>query len=223
MSLRLFSKPTPELLRLLIDISGLRWEAKLRTALRGGAPGGDALAKLLVGDLKGLASRILALNGEKAPFLNQLVSTISNIQILNHLGLEQDGRIFLPIPVQFPDGLFTVAQLLIELPHREDEYRRKKGTKDFTKVTFLLELSSLGPLRVDLTLRGKAVDGGFFLTDIKAKARVEEGIPGFTSRLENMGFTVDSMECYLKSPEIIVRPLVGDIVPNEGCTLNLIV
>lgn len=221
MSLRLFSKQTPELLRTLIDISGLTWEAKLRTAFGSRGLRGDDFAKLLEGDLKGLASRLLALSGERVQLLEQFVSTLSNIQILNHLGLEQGGRVFLPVPIQLPNGLFTVAQLLIELPHKEDEYRKKKGSKDFSRVTFLLELSSLGPLRADLTLRGKAIDGRFLLTRTEAKERVEEAVPGFTSRLEKMGFTVNSMKCHLMDPAKLVHSLAREIIPDEGYTLNL--
>ena len=49
LSLRLFLESSPELLRALIEKSGLSWEAKLRKALMNKTIGGDHLDKLLGG------------------------------------------------------------------------------------------------------------------------------------------------------------------------------
>jgi hypothetical protein len=223
LSLGLFSKSAPDLLRLLIDKSGMSWEAKLRKALHNKTVGRDNLAKLLDGDLKGLASKFLGLKGESAVLLKRLVSTLTQIQILNYLGLEQEGKIFLPVPIQLPDGLFTVGQLLIQLPQKEgNEHRKKKAPKDLSRIVFLLDLSVLGPLRVDLTIQGEAIEGRFLLSKKEAEACIEKGIPILVSRLEERGFSVLSMECHLKDPVIVKESLVQEIIPDEGYTLNLI-
>jgi hypothetical protein len=219
----LFSKSGPDLLRLLIDKSGMSWEAKLREALHNKTIGRDNLAQLIDGDLKGLASKFLGLKGESAVLLKRLVSTLTHIQILNHLGLEQEEKIFLPVPIQFPDGLFTVGQLLIQLPQKEwDEHRKKKAHKDLSRITFLLDLSVLGPLRADLSIQGQAIEGRFLLTKKETKERIEKGIPLLVSRLEERGFSVLSMECHLKDPLIVNESLIQEIIPDEGYTLNLI-
>ncbi len=223
LSLGLFSKPGPDLLRLLIDKSGVNWEAKLREALHNKTIGRDNLAKLVDGDLKGLASKFLGLKGERAVLLKRLVLTLTHIQILNYLGLKQEGKIFLPVPIQLPDGLFTVGQLLIQFPQKErNEHRKKRARKDLSRITFLLDLSVLGPLRADLTIQGQAIEGRFLLTKKEAKARIEKGIPLLVSRLEERGFSVLSMECHLKDPVIVNQSLIQEIIPDEGYTLNLI-
>jgi hypothetical protein len=223
LSLGLFSKSAPDLLRVLIDKSGMSWEAKLRKALGHKSIEGDNLAKLVDGDLKGLASKFLGLKGERAVLLKRLVSTLTHVQTLNYLGLKQQGRVFLPVPIQLPDGLFTVAQLLIQLPRKGgNAYRRKKARKDLSRITFLLDLSVLGPLRADLTIQGKAIEGRFLLTKKEAKACVEKGMPILATRLEERGFSVRSMECHLKDPVIVNRSLIQEIIPDEGYTLNLI-
>ena len=223
LSQRLFLKSSPELLRLFIDKSGLNWEAKLKKLLTNKTIGRDVLNRLLEGDLKGLLSRFIALEKEDGGLLRGLVSTIENFQLLNHLGLETDRKIFLPVPMQFPDGLFTVGQLLIHLPEEDnDESSMRKSGEDLFKITFLLELSNLGPLRADLNIMTKEIAGRFLLTNEKAKALVEKNIPVFVNRLKERGFSIRYIECSLKAPEVVNEPLINEIVREEGSSISLI-
>jgi hypothetical protein len=222
LSMRVFVTSSPELLKVLIDRSGLRWEAKLRKALRHKGIGRDELNKLAARDLKGLTSKFLGLKPEKGVLLERLVSTIQNIQLLNELGLEQEGKLFLPIPMQFPDGLFTVGQLLVHLPRKErDERKGRKDDKRLFRITFLLELSYLGPLRADLAVRGKDIKGMFLLTREEARLRIERNIPIFISSLKERGFSLH-MECHCKDPEIVKKPLITEIIQEEGSTISLV-
>jgi hypothetical protein len=223
LSLRLFLKPSPELLRIIIDHSGLSWESKLRRLLIDKKVGGDNLNRLIEGDLKGLISRFLALKGEEEVFLKRFLLVIKEIQLLNRPGPEQDRKIFLPIPMQFPDGPFTVGQLLIHLPQKgKDEYGRQKNGKDFFRITFLLDLSNLGPLRADVTLRAKEIEGQFLLTNKEAKFVIEEGIPVFIERMEERGFSIRCIECHLKDPEIVKESLIKEIIQEEDNTISLV-
>jgi hypothetical protein len=222
LSFRLFSKSTPELLNRLIDKSGIMWEAKVRSAVADQRISARHFSELIDGDLKGLASRLLAEKGDEAVSLKRLVSTLENLQILNHLGLNQGRKIFLPIPMQFPGGLFTAGQLLIQLPYeREHEKENKKVGKDVSRITFLLELSILGPLRADLTVHDRIIEGRFLLTNEEAKSRVEGAIHFLIERLVESGFSVTFLECYVKDPEIVTESLIREIIPDEGGTLNL--
>jgi len=223
LSLRSFLESRPELLRILIDGSGLSWEAKLRKALINKTIRSDNVNKLIEGDLKGLSSKFLALDEEQGGLLKRLVSTIENIQILNQHGLEQDRKIFLPIPIQFPDGLFTIGQLLIHLPEEErDESSSREIDKNAFRMTFLLELSNLGPLRSDFIIRRKEIEGMFLITKVEVKSLIEKNLPSFISNLKNMGFSVPLMECRLKDPEIVNQSLIGEIIQEEGNTISLV-
>jgi hypothetical protein len=165
---------------------------------------------------------LLAEKGEEAVSLKRLVSTLENLQILNHLGLNQGRKIFLPVPMQFPGGLFTAGQLLIQLPNeRKHETENKKVGKDVSRITFLLELSILGPLRADLTIHDRSIEGRFLLTNEEAKSRVEGAIHFLIDRLVESGFSVTFLECYVKEPEIVTESLISEIIPDEGGTLNL--
>jgi hypothetical protein len=222
LSFRLFSKSTPELLSRLIDKSGIMWEAKVKRALTDQRTGARHLNELINGDLKGLTSSLLAEKGDEAVHLKRLVSTLENLQILNHLGLNNGRKIFLPVPMQFPDGLFTAGQLLIQLPYeRQHETESKRVDKDVSRITFLLELSILGPLRADLTIHDRSVEGRFLLTNEEAKSRLEGAIHFLIDRLVESGFSVTFLECYLKEPEIVTESLIREIIPDEGSTLNL--
>jgi hypothetical protein len=220
---RLFLEASPELLREFIEKSGLRWEAKLREGLLSKTTKGHDFPALIKGDLKGLASQLLASGKGKTLSLERLVSTIRSIQLLNHFGLEHARQIFVPIPMQFPHGAFHVGQLLIQLPKREEDgYRKGKTRKEYVRITFLLELSRLGPLRADLSIRGKEIQGMFLLSTEEAKALVEKNIPIFMRRISERGFSFHFMACQLKDPDIVQQSLLEELIDDAEHTINLV-
>jgi hypothetical protein len=223
LSMRLFAGSSPELLKVFIDQSGFRWEAKLKEMLLNRGIGQGDLNELLARDLKGLSSKFLV-NQEQKGGLERLISTIENVQLLNKFGLEQKGKLFFPIPLQFPDGHFTVGQLLIQLPQsQEDEGKRaREDGKRIFRITFLLELSRLGPLRADLALREKDITGKILITRQEAKSRIEKGLPILVDRMRERGFSIHSMECQLRKREIVTQSLLSEIIQQEGNTISLL-
>ena len=224
LSIGLFLESTPELLRDLIDKSGLSWEAKLKRILLEKKIGRTkTLDRLMQRDLKGLTSRLLALKEEGEGLLEKFVSAIKNIQLLNHVGLEQDRKIFLPIPMQFQDGLFILGQLLIHLPQKErDSNAQTRINNNPLRITFLLEFSLLGPLRVDFTVNEKNINGRFLVTNEEIKVLIENNIPSLITTLKDKGFGVRSMVCQLKDHEIVKQSLIGEIIQQEGNTISLV-
>jgi len=224
LSMGLFLKSAPGLLWELIDKSGLNWEAKLRKVLLEKKIGGAAdLNKLIQSDLKGSISRFLVLTDEEGGFLKRFVSAIKNIQLLDKFGLEQDRKIFLPIPMQFPDGFFTLGQLLIHLPQMEkDSDTRKRIDENPFRITFLLELSNLGPLRADLVINGKEIKGRFLIAKEEVKLFIKNNIPSLINKLKDKGFTVRSIECHCKDPEIVKQSLIREIIQEEDSAINLV-
>jgi hypothetical protein len=223
LTLRSFLKPTPELLKEIIERSGLNWEAKLKRLLSHKAPGSPNLDRLIEGDLKGLISKFVDLDEKKSPQLNRLISTIKNIQLLNHDGLDQDRKIFLPIPMQFPDGFFTVGQLLMHLPQTDkDGYEPGQNSKKSFKITFLLDLSRLGPLRADLTVKGKEIAVQFLLTNEEAKLIIEKRIPVFIDRMKDLEFSLSIAECHIRDKEVIRQALLKELIKEEGGHISLV-
>lgn len=223
LSQRLFLKAKPDLLRDFIDKSGFNWEAKLKKIFVQKVINEDNFNKLIAGDLKGLGSKFLGFKGEHEVLLNRFVSVIKNIQLLNCFGLEQEGKIFLPIPIRFPDGFFTVGQLLIQLHQKKkDEHYKKRIDKALFRVSFLLELSNLGPLRADLTISGKDIKGRFLLTNKEAKSLIEKKLPSLINSLKERGFSINHMGCHLRDSEVVKQTLIKEIVQEEGYTISLV-
>ena len=93
-SKKLLPNPTPDTLMKSINESGLGWENKLRELLDLKTHPQAEIQKLLAGDLKGLLSKLITSTGGNNAHLNRLFSMIQNVQLLNHFGFEQYGKIF---------------------------------------------------------------------------------------------------------------------------------
>jgi hypothetical protein len=223
-SKKIFQKPNLDLLKELVDKSGIRWEAKLKEIITSKASYSEAdFNKVLTGDLKGLGSKFITLTEGQNDIFEKLVSTIKNIQLLNQTGLEQERKIFIPIPFYFPDGLFSIGHLLIHF--NEDKNKDgsgKKKDKGFFRISFLLEMSNLGPLRADLLVRKKLIDGRFLVVEKKVKNIIEKQLPLFKKTLEKKGFNIPHFECQLKAPADIKDTLIKEIIHEESHNIHLV-
>ena len=223
-SKKLFLKPKPDLLRALIDKSGIGWEAKLREIITSKTNYSNAnINELITGDLKGLGSKCISLMEGQNDLFKEFVSTIKNIQLLNQMGLEQERKIFIPIPIQFPDGLFTIGQLLIHLhENKKKDSEEKEKDNDFFRISFLLEMSNLGPLRADLVVKQKQINGRFLIVEEKAKIIIERQLPIFIKMLEKKGFSIPHFECQMKKPVEIKDTLIKEIVHEESHNISIV-
>lgn len=221
LSQQLFLKSSPDFLKTFIEKSGMSWEAKLGKLCLQKMAGKDSVDKLISDDLKGLSSKFLTINEEKEALLSRFVSTLKNIQLLNHIGLEQERKIFLPLPFQLPDGFLGVGQLLVHLNQEKNDEREKNGTeKNLFHITFLLELSDLGQLRADLNIKGKEIDAGFYLTKEETRLLIEQNIPSLVNNLEEKGFSIRRMTFHMKEIEILENALIKEIFNKEGSSVS---
>jgi hypothetical protein len=202
----------PESLKEMLDRSGYHWEAKLGQLVRPKRTSED-LSKLVEGDLKGETIRAMAQGEGGNPLLRRLLAVIEEVQILN-LGLLESGKLFLPIPLEFPDGWHTVAQLLIHLPRRREDPSGKEE-KRVTRITLLLNMSGLGCLRIQMTIMGKNIEGVCMTGSEETRAYLERNISSFLEGLGEKGFSVRSFACILKDLREVERNLLitGD---DEG-------
>jgi len=212
---------TPEFLKGMVHRSGLGWESKLLGAVVNQATGNANIQSLLGEDLKGLAAKLLGPLGQEG-HLGKLVSVLNSVQLLNQMSLDRDGKIFLPIPMQSPDGTFTVAQVLLHLPRRGRE-ERGDGDSDPgssqsppMKVSIQMTLSRLGPIRADVSLQSNVVGARFLLSTQRAKSLVESGIPSLVDRLRGAGFAASRISCHLTERSAIEEPLLTEVIQMEG-------
>ena len=218
------TRATPESLRTLIASSGLSWEAKLRNALLHKSFDAQSLRAMAEGDLKGFASRCLMLPEQEGGGLGRIVSALQNIQLLDHFALEQDRKIYIQLPVEFPDGFLAVAQLLIGLPREEaGEPTGREKDESATRIVFLLELSRLGPVRAELAVRDRMIEGAFLVATSQTRSLIEKNLFLLTEALEKKGFHIRHLVCHLRDPESVKQPPVTEILGRDGSTMDLLV
>lgn len=211
LSARIYEEPSATLLRNVINKTGLNWEANLVKILREKFIAKESLERLVENDFKGLLTKILMLNDHGDIHLKRLQIVLKNIQLLNQHGMKQDGKIFLPIPIQFPDGFFTVGQLVLQFPPWERESTESRPDSDkIYKISFVIELSRLGPLRIEFLMQGKRVQGQFLIADQRAKNIIERALPTFVSILKEKGYAPDEVKCFLEDPAAIRKSLIRE-------------
>jgi len=220
---KLLNDGNPESLRKMIENSGIFWEAKLKNITGQKAIDSNQIRQLIDSDLKGLLLRLISETDGEYPDAQRLLSAMKNMQILDRLGFEQDGKIFIPLPVVIPDGHFMIVQLLLQFPQKEEEGHEDSAEgKRPLKISLLLELSKLGPIRADFAIKGKMIEGVFKIAVRETLKLVESGIPEFGKSLEERGFIIQSIGCMLKKSEIVTQPLLMEMIQTEDNNINLV-
>jgi hypothetical protein len=223
LTLQINGPPTPEMIRKSIQGSGIFWEAKLRRMLRSVSGGQSGLEKLIASDLKGLLSKLAAREGVKNNDLREMLLGVKDIQLLNQVEVDQSGRLFLPLLLQFGVENPILAQLLLHMPVNREGGSGEKETGDVFGVTFWLELSRLGPLRADVHLRNGAAHTSLAVTTEEIKAVIDGNIHLLLERLEERGIKCGHMGTSVKEAESIRRGLRKEIAVDENKSLDLVV
>ena len=220
--LSLDSKFSAKTLKQMLDASGVGWEAKLRKFISRLPFFKGSFETMVSNDFKGMASRMLAAHDRNDPLMSSVVSTIKSLQLLNLYGWEKEGKLFLPLPLVFPERTNTVGQLLIHLPKQKNGHRKSSGSQNERfRITFLLEMSAIGPLRVDLNFINKKIEGRFTVANMSLKENIEKEIPCLAENLKHKGYDITRLECALKKPDVVGRSLVLEILPEEMHSISM--
>lgn len=191
-------KADPLFLPRLIEKSGLTWENKLAGLMSGKSPPADlkqVLADLILNDIKGSLDQGLRMgvtdNPEGVKTAASLFETLEHFQLLNHQSSES-GRFLLPFPV-FSEAGFRFGQLLIDAgpPSGSGETTGDR----LVHVSFLLDMTHLGPLRADFSILKQDLTGRFLLNDEDTCAYVRSMIPELTDRLAKLAVRVHRIDC----------------------------
>ncbi len=218
----MLDRPGGNGLKALVEASGLTWENKLARMVSGIAMGSDTVDAMAQGDIKGLISKILMNTAAPDPILKPLIEALDNIQLLNIPGSDQIRSVFLPLPLEFDEGVMGLAQILLKFP-REDgagspEMEKEKQDRQYS-VVMLLEMSSLGAIRAELILTGTKIQGRF-VVDSKATAEsIEANLSSFSSMLVHRGFTIGYMGCQVANTEVVKQSPVEEFLTGEGSSI----
>ncbi|MCF6248230.1 MAG: flagellar hook-length control protein FliK [Desulfobacula sp.] len=215
----------------LIEKSGLQFEKKIEQILQQSLSGtgikSDTKTKLKIAlnqDLKGIVLNELTATGREAAVTKTMTSfleTMENFQQLNHQGSET-GRHLLPFPV-FSESGFRFGQLLIDTGGNKPFDEKK--TDKVIQISFLLDMSNLGPLRADFSILKKAITGKFLLADQKTAAYIKSKIPDLRQRLAKIDYELKSIECdTAKIEELEQNCLLESLAKShDNNVLNIIV
>lgn len=128
-----------------------------------------------------------------------LLQTLENLQLLNSQSAES-GRFILPFPV-LADAGFTLGQLLVDVGEDKDSGPEKK----MVRVSLLLDMSRLGPVRADVSILDKAITGRFLLEDEETRAFVASLVPVLKKQMADIDFQLLKMDCQVAAPADIAQ------------------
>ncbi|MCK5162659.1 MAG: hypothetical protein KAQ72_03030 [Desulfobacula sp.] len=221
-------KPDKTFVPKLIEKSGMVWEKKIGDILLGNKSSSDiksSLDSLLKQDMKGniLKALLIADPGkfEALKTAASFLETIENFQLLNHQSSES-GRFLLPFPI-FSEKAFSFGQLLIDV-----QDKTKTKNKDADKViciSFLLNMTRLGPLRADFSILKNQITGRFLLKDDDTCKYVKSMISELATRLAKIEYYVHHIECNTaKKEEIQQGSFIETLVKaRDDSVLNIVI
>lgn len=215
----------PNFLKALIDGSGLTWEHKLKQLLFSKKPSSHDIHMLLKSDLKGLIMKLLqrwkAVEALSREEIQGFVDFLEQLQLLNHAALEEKRMLFFLFPIQW-DELFNFGQLLIRLP-QNGEKDHTKG-EDVVRISFLLQMSHLGPLRADMSILDKTISGRFWVANPRVQSFIEKHVAELKTRFLRIGLFVQEFVCTLEEIEVLESAsLVEELINREERFLSLVV
>lgn len=218
--LELGGQPVPDRVKKLMDRSGLLWEAKLRQLIRRNGAGKIDWPSLVENDLKGALARSMTDPQNKdTVIIGRLFTAIEQLQLLNHNGRLEDGRLFLPLPIRLPDGEVTIAQLLIYPDADASDEKPDRSAGGF-RLLLVLELTELGPLRVDLSLNNQRIRAGFMVAREPARQAVANELPLLKERLTDRGFSFEYGGCLLRDAQSVSQSPLIDCVQTVGVNFD---
>lgn len=214
----------------IIENMGLGFEKKLAAGLEN-APDKKRVAheiKQLTGqDLK---AAVLSLSGmERDPVkvteLKHIADALDNFAQLNVKsgdgGQSQDGaRFLLPFPVWREDG-FDFGQIMLDM----GKTGQANTKKNIRSISFLLNMTALGPLRADFSILEKTVTGRFLLENKETRDYLAPKVSQLKQRLSKIGYQAGNIDCQIARPEQIAPTslMLSMKTPDDIQGLNIVV
>ncbi len=214
-------KPDHNLVPKFLDAGGLLLEKKMAQVLK------DLPHDFFKQDFKGMLLRQIGLAGaggeKQGGIMSDFIQTIENFQLLNHQSADSGKTIF-PFPV-FSNGTFSFGQLLIDTGQADDDGKASKTSDRMTYVSFLLDMSRLGPLRADFSVYGKTMAGIFKLSSQEVCEYMEGLMPELKARLSKSGYQLLQVSCQVAADqEVHPSSLVESVLKRQDArVLNIVV
>ncbi|MBU0973103.1 MAG: hypothetical protein KKC20_20840 [Proteobacteria bacterium] len=212
----------------LLENNGLLLEKKMASLLKvqeQGQPVRAGLDQLLKQDLKGVLlnqlTREMTRNGGGQKTVTRFLDTLENFQLLNSQTSES-GRYLIPFPVSVGSDL-NFGQLLIDTG--EKKQGQNQENQKIIRVSFLLDMTQMGPVRADFSILKKAITGRFLLNDDDICGYVKNRIPELKARLEKIDYSVGNIDCLTAdSAQIQPNTLMESLFQNQDdSVVNIVI
>ncbi|WP_035238658.1 flagellar hook-length control protein FliK [Desulfobacter vibrioformis] len=192
----------------IIENMGLGFEKKLAAGLENASDkkAVSHVIKQLAGqDLKAASLSLSTAESDpgKASVFKHIADALDSFAQLNvksgDSGPNQDGaRFLLPFPVWREDG-FDFGQLMVDMGKAGTANTKKK----MLSISFLLNMTALGPLRADFSILDKTIIGRFLLENQVTCDYLTSKISDLRQRLSGIGYQAGNIDCQVARPEQI--------------------
>jgi hypothetical protein len=217
----------PKFLKSFIDGSGMIWEHKIKSLLLSGLQSRSRAVALMGQDLKGLALSSLTDGGAmkllSVEGAGRFLDALEQLQLLNLSGLEEKGKLLFIIPMRWGDG-FSFAQLLIDLGRKKGDEAGRNDKDGVLRLSLFLDMSRLGPVRVDASIFQKVIRIGFFVCNEESQALVNHNANYLKEHLERHGFSVQQVTCRREEGNSLAdTSLVESLIDPEEHYISLVI
>lgn len=135
---------------------------------------------------KGLAQKLSLFEGA--------LKNIENLQVLNVLLQEQEGKFLFQVPFLL-SGRLTTADIFVYVD--QENQRRKKGSEDY-RVVFAMHMDALGDIMIQARLKGKRLGCLVECGSDEIRGFIGPSLTSLAERLEALGFQTGEMICTVK-------------------------
>ncbi|CAN2039176.1 putative Flagellar hook-length control protein-like C-terminal domain-containing protein [Candidatus Magnetomoraceae bacterium gMMP-15] len=223
---RISAKPgaiSSSFLKSFIGGSGMNWENKLKSMLFSGPWQPDKLNAMIKQDVKGLSLKLMKEIGDESIFkdnISKFIDGLDTLQLLNSTSLEEDGKLLFMIPMLF-GNTFKFGQIFIDLSKKKKD---KKNLKDkLITVSLLLEMTNMGPVRVDAQIFQKTIKLDFWVSDEDVKSLINQNYASLKGQMERHGFHLQSIGCHFKEKTELEQISFVDEFVNKEHNFSLMV
>lgn len=214
----------------IIEHMGLSFEKKLAAGLEDASDKkavAHVIKQLADQDLKAASLSLSTTESDpgKASVFKHIADALDSFAQLNvksgDSGQNQDGaRFLLPFPVWQEDG-FDFGQLMVDMGKAGTANTEKK----MLSISFLLNMTALGPLRADFSILDKTIAGRFLLENQATCDYLTPKISDLRRRLSGIGYQAGNIDCQVARPEQIAPAslLLSMKAPENMQGLNIVV
>ncbi|MBF0211726.1 MAG: flagellar hook-length control protein FliK [Desulfamplus sp.] len=190
-------------------------------------------ANFVKDDIKGAILNFIAESTSKESFsseslqdikvFQEFIQNLENVQILNS-HISESGKYIIALPM-FASDMFSFGQLLIDLGQKDkDDDNPSSKENSLLKVSLLLDMTNLGPIRADFSILKDNITGGFQVNSEEIADFFNLMLPELKERLLAHGYNVHKIECRAVEPEKLAeKSLINEIIKSEDHNFSVMI